>query len=82
MAWIDLLRSTGAPAGPGLEVNFCPMAPGMLGAAGERGAPWIQVGPELRNPYMGERMLECGSALEPIPVSNLGAAPVDHGGHR
>lgn len=42
----------------------CPMGPG------DEGSSWIQSDPEIYNPYMGSRMLRCGS-----PVGELRGRP-------
>ncbi|TNF37440.1 MAG: DUF3347 domain-containing protein [Deltaproteobacteria bacterium] len=37
----------------------CPMAKGYK--------KWVQLTPELENPYMGQRMLDCGGPVEMVP---------------
>ncbi|MBK8977113.1 MAG: efflux RND transporter periplasmic adaptor subunit [Planctomycetes bacterium] len=59
-AVIDLLRV--APAGRALERAFCPMVE----------ASWLQSDKQLRNPYMGAEMLECGSVKETLPARKVG----------
>jgi Cu(I)/Ag(I) efflux system membrane fusion protein len=46
---------------PGRFLFECPMAKGYQ--------RWIQVSPQMANPYMGKRMLECGSTLEAWKVA-------------
>jgi len=48
-----------------LYVMNCPMA------GGDGGADWIQRVEEMRNPYMGERMLVCGMTTERLAVSDM-----------
>lgn len=48
---LDLLKKEGQP--PDIFIAECPMAQ----------AKWIQRGKQLRNPYYGKEMLECGSIL-------------------
>lgn len=43
-----------------LYYNFCPMA------KNHEGAYWLTGNKEIRNPYMGQRMLRCGSTTETI----------------
>jgi len=47
-----------------LHVMNCPMA------GGDDGADWIQRTDDMRNPYMGERMLVCGMTTERLPVAD------------
>lgn len=46
---------------PGRYLFECPMARGYQ--------RWVQVSPKMSNPYMGKRMLECGSAIEAWKVA-------------
>jgi Cu(I)/Ag(I) efflux system membrane fusion protein len=46
---------------PGRFLFECPMAKGYQ--------RWIQVSPQMANPYMGKRMLECGSTLQAWKVA-------------
>lgn len=46
---------------PGRFLFECPMAKGYQ--------RWIQLSPTMANPYMGKRMLECGSAIEAWKVA-------------
>jgi hypothetical protein len=43
-----------------LFLQHCPMA------NGNKGANWISLSEEIRNPYFGDRMLKCGSVTEKI----------------
>ena len=52
--FLPLLRSDAA-LGKGLHVFKCPMASGYN--------KWVQPHAKLENPYMGTRMLECGSEV-------------------
>lgn len=57
----------------GLHVFECPMAEGF-----ER---WLQPKSELENPYMGQKMLTCGSASDMSPPGAPAAIGVSHEGH-
>lgn len=59
-AVIELVRV--APADRALERAYCPMVE----------ASWLQPDRQLRNPYMGEEMLECGSVQETLPARAAG----------
>lgn len=59
-AVIGLVRA--APASRALERAYCPMVE----------ASWLQPDRQLRNPYMGEEMLECGSIQETLPARAAG----------
>jgi len=52
-----------------LVVAWCPMA------LDDQGAPWIQSGRTIDNPYFGSMMLRCGEVRRELP------ARVAHGGH-
>jgi hypothetical protein len=52
LAWLKLEPN---PLGDALSVVHCPMA------RDGKGAKWLQVGTQLKNPYFGAEMLECGS---------------------
>jgi len=52
-----LLTRFGVPNGP-LYKAWCPMA------FDGRGASWVQQGEDVRNPYFGEAMLQCGEVKE------------------
>lgn len=41
-------------------IQYCPMA------LNDQGAVWVSNTEEIRNPYMGQKMLECGSTKETI----------------
>lgn len=51
---IDLTRSFQANPGDSAVEAYCPMA------FDNKGAPWLQLGTEIRNPYFGAKMLQCG----------------------
>ncbi|MCB9884098.1 MAG: efflux RND transporter periplasmic adaptor subunit [Planctomycetes bacterium] len=53
---------TAAPASRPLEQAYCPMAK----------AAWLQVDKEIVNPYMGSRMLGCGSVQATLPARPAG----------
>ncbi|MEZ5988258.1 MAG: efflux RND transporter periplasmic adaptor subunit [Planctomycetota bacterium] len=62
-------RPPSAAVGPALRRGYCPMVK----------ASWLQLEPEVVNPYMGSDMLRCGTIEETIEL-----APVGHdggGGH-
>ena len=59
-AVIELVRVQ--PTKEVLERAYCPMVE----------ASWLQVGSQLRNPYMGSRMLECGDIEETLPARGDG----------
>jgi len=56
---ISLLKETGLDSGK-LYVSHCPMA------LNDKGAYWVSNSKEIRNPYFGENMLNCGSVKEVI----------------
>ncbi len=61
-AMIELLKSS--PSRPlTLQIAHCPMVD----------ADWLQESTTLANPYMGQRMLQCGSITETLPA--LGSGP-------
>jgi multidrug efflux pump subunit AcrA (membrane-fusion protein) len=66
---IDVAKATGQPIdAPAVQVYLCPM----------RDKPyWLQVTGPTANPYMGQRMFDCGGPVEPLPK----AAPAEHAGH-
>lgn len=43
-----------------LFLQHCPMA------SGNKGANWLSLSEEIRNPYFGDRMLKCGSVTEKL----------------
>jgi hypothetical protein len=49
---------------PGLKVFRCPMAKDAFPGAPNR-ADWIQLQPEIHNPWFGKEMLDCGSEVKP-----------------
>ncbi|MBP9901323.1 MAG: efflux RND transporter periplasmic adaptor subunit [Verrucomicrobia bacterium] len=49
---------------PGLRVFRCPMAKDAFAGAPNR-AEWIQLQPEIHNPWFGKEMLDCGSEVKP-----------------
>ncbi|MGE0144415.1 MAG: efflux RND transporter periplasmic adaptor subunit, partial [Planctomycetota bacterium] len=59
-AAIELFRNArpSASFGAQLHVFHCPMAP----------IDWVQLGPQLRNPFYGSEMLECGDAVGTLPL--------------
>ena len=68
-AFYDLSRSilatvekTGAPPGQALFRFYCPMA------RDNKGGEWLQSDQEVRNPYFGSWMLECGEMKGQIPT--------------
>jgi Cu(I)/Ag(I) efflux system membrane fusion protein len=50
----DYLQAFGHDRAEPLVEAYCPMA------FNNRGASWLQVGKQIRNPYFGNRMLRCG----------------------
>jgi len=57
-ATIGLVKALGVPTGRPAYQMWCPMA------FDNRGAHWLQPTDELRNPYFGAAMLECGGMVE------------------
>ena len=51
---LEMIRAFGHALEEPLEAYHCPMA------RDNEGAMWLQFGPELRNPYLGRAMLNCG----------------------
>lgn len=43
-----------------IYIQYCPMA------LNDKGAHWLSSSAEIRNPYFGKKMLECGEVLETI----------------
>ena len=64
----DLARSEHLHHREGLRIYQCPMTP-VLGTG-----RWLSRRPELRNPFFGSAMLECGEEIDPAP------APAAQGG--
>jgi Cu(I)/Ag(I) efflux system membrane fusion protein len=54
------VRRFGAPGDGPVYVVHCPMA------FNDRGADWLQSGPEVENPYFGAAMFRCGVVKETI----------------
>jgi len=71
-----LLMATGVPPSfdRQVQVLHCPMYP-----EGGGGTIWLQSAGRVRNPYMGQRMLECFDQRTALPVTGGGrdAAPVE-----
>lgn len=57
--FIGLLKKTGLDRGQ-LYIAHCPMA------MNDQGALWLSNTPEIRNPYFGESMLNCGTIEETL----------------
>ncbi len=49
---------------PSLKIFRCPMTKDAFPGAASRGE-WIQLRPEIRNPWFGAEMLDCGSEVKP-----------------
>lgn len=66
-----LLLATGVPTSFGSEVQIlhCPMY-----HAGQGGTIWLQAAGDVRNPYMGQRMLECFDQRQALPTTGSGPA--------
>ncbi len=58
-AMISLLKKDGLSNGE-VYVQYCPMA------FNDKGASWISSSKEIRNPYFGEKMMNCGEVKETI----------------
>jgi len=43
-----------------LNVAFCPMADH------DKGADWLQIGDDIRNPFYGSEMLTCGEVISAV----------------
>jgi RND family efflux transporter MFP subunit len=65
-ATANLLRATGVPAAYGKEVEelHCPVY-----QAGQGGTYWLQPAGEVRNPYMGQKMLGCFDTRTSLPMA-------------
>ena len=60
---LEPLRKGDKPAA--IEVFECPMVNKVVPGAPKKGR-WVQLaGTEIRNPYMGVEMSDCGSKIEP-----------------
>jgi hypothetical protein len=57
--FIALVKKSGV-AGGELYVDYCPMA------LNDKGAYWLSANKEIRNPYFGEKMMNCGEVKETI----------------
>lgn len=62
---IEMVRRYGNLTDTPVKHAFCPMAL-------ENGAPWIQTGKMIANPYYGAKMLRCGEFRETFPVAEVG----------
>ena len=58
-AMITLLKKDGLSNGE-VYVQYCPMA------FNDKGASWISSSKEIRNPYFGDKMMNCGEVKETI----------------
>jgi RND family efflux transporter MFP subunit len=69
IAMRSLLSDTGIPPSYPNEVHAlrCPMF-----RVDQGGAYWLQTAGDVRNPYMGQRMLECYDARSAMPVTGGG----------
>ncbi|MBE2203948.1 MAG: efflux RND transporter periplasmic adaptor subunit [Chthoniobacterales bacterium] len=67
----DLVLATGAPSEPNkpLLALRCPMF-----LKDQGGAVWLQTGEDVRNPYMGQRMLECFDEREIVPAATIASS--------
>lgn len=54
-----LIKKDGLSSGQ-LYVDFCPMA------LNDKGATWITADKDIRNPYFGKKMLECGEVQDTL----------------
>lgn len=68
----QLLQATGVPQSYGQKVDA--LVCGMAKDVPQKGL-WLQSGSEVRNPYMGQRMLRCQSKRYTLPVTGDTAAP-------
>lgn len=57
--FISLIKKSGLSGGE-LYVDFCPMA------LNDKGAYWLSANKEIRNPYFGDKMMNCGEVKETI----------------
>jgi hypothetical protein len=57
--FIALVKKSGVSGGE-LYVDYCPMA------LNDKGAYWLSANKEIRNPYFGEKMMNCGEVKETI----------------
>lgn len=56
---IEQVKKSGLTSGE-VYVEFCPMA------FNDKGASWLSSSKEIKNPYFGEKMLNCGEVTETI----------------
>lgn len=54
---ILIFKTFGSPGEP-LFIDYCPMADG------DKGADWLSLKKEIKNPYFGSKMLKCGEIKE------------------
>jgi Cu(I)/Ag(I) efflux system membrane fusion protein len=57
---LELVRRFGQATGATLVAVHCPMA-------FDKGASWLQEGGDVRNPYFGKKMLDCGDVEDTFP---------------
>jgi len=57
---IEVTQAFGFNPGDNAVEAYCPMA------FGNQGASWLQIGQEIRNPYFGAEMLQCGEIRTPL----------------
>ncbi|MFY0255539.1 DUF3347 domain-containing protein [Chitinophaga sp. 30R24] len=57
--FISLVKKSGLNSGE-LYVDFCPMA------MNDKGAYWLSENKEIKNPYLGEKMMTCGDIKDSI----------------
>ena len=57
--FIALVKKSGVSGGE-LYVDYCPMA------LNDKGAYWLSAKKEIRNPYFGDKMMNCGEVKETI----------------
>ena len=56
---VELVKQEGLSSGE-LHIAYCPMA------FDDKGASWISGNKEIRNPYFGDKMINCGEVKETI----------------
>lgn len=57
--FIPLVKKSGLSSGE-LYVDFCPMA------NKDKGGYWLSAQKEIKNPYMGDKMISCGEVKETV----------------
>lgn len=72
---IPALEKAGAPAGQLLYRLYCPMVQDY------KGGEWLQTDKDVRNPYFGASMLECGEVKSQIQAKEKMPMPDPHAGH-